>query len=52
MIFRVVCDKRTSETRESLEKMDMTYLLKLNEYLDIQDYMEEVHQTEAEKNNR
>lgn len=42
MIMRVVCDARTAETRQSLEAMDFTYLLKVNEYLDIQDYIEEV----------
>lgn len=42
MIMRVVCDSRTAETRQSLESMDFNYLLKLNEYLDIQDYIEEV----------
>lgn len=38
MFFRAV--KETSETGASLESMDLAYLFKINEYLDIQNFIE------------
>lgn len=52
MVLRPICDKRCSETRLSLESMDMEYLIKLNEYLDIQDYLTDVHGKEAERESK
>lgn len=52
LILRVVTDKRVSETRYSLNLYDMEYLFKLNEFLDIQDYLMEVQQKESEKQSR
>lgn len=47
--------KSGGETAQSLESMDLEYLLKINEYLDIQDYLEKDVHTQIERkqqNNR
>lgn len=52
LILRVVTDKRVAETRYTLNMFDMEYLLKLNEFLDIQDYIQEVQHKESEAANK
>lgn len=52
LILRIVTDKRVSETRLSLNYYDMEYLFKLNEFLDIQDYLVEVQHKESEKQSK
>lgn len=37
------------ESRLSLETGDMSYLLKLNEYLDVEEFIQEAYQKEEEK---
>lgn len=36
------------ESYTSLESADMAYLLKLNEYLDVEDFINEVHERDME----
>lgn len=52
LLLRVITDKRVSETRYSLNMYDMEYLFKLNEFLDIQDYIQEVQHKESEKQSK
>lgn len=47
MIFRAI--KETSETGHSLETLDLNYLVKINEYLDITNYIDEDIERQAEK---
>jgi len=50
MFLRVI--KNTSETYVSLEQADIEYLFKVNEYLDIQEYLESAqYKAEEIKNN-
>lgn len=49
MFFRAV--KEGGETAMSLESQDLEYLMKINEYLDIQQYLEDdVHKQMDAKN--
>jgi hypothetical protein len=49
MFFRAV--KEGGETAMSLESQDLEYLMKINEYLDIQQYLEDdVHKQMDVKN--
>lgn len=51
MFMRAV--KEGGETAMSLESQDLEYLLKLNEYLDIQNYLEgDVHKQIERKQNQ
>jgi hypothetical protein len=47
MMFRAI--KETSETGQSLESLDLNYLVKINEYLDIQSYIEEDIERQIER---
>lgn len=38
MFFRAI--KEGGETGQSLESLDLAYLVKINEYLDVQNYLE------------
>lgn len=52
LFFRAV--KEGGESAVSLESMDLEYLLKINEYIDIQSYMEQdIHkQIERQQQNK
>lgn len=50
LFFRAVKDGR--ETAASLESMDLEYLLKYNEFLDIRDYIEEDLQAQIERQSK
>jgi hypothetical protein len=50
MFFRAV--KEGGETAMSLELQDLEYLLKINEYLDIQSYLEKDIHTQLENRNK
>ena len=43
LMFRVITDKRCSETWESIDNQGIGYLLKIIEQLDIMDYIERVN---------
>ena len=49
-MFRAI--KETSETGQSLESLDLNYLVKINEYLDIQSYIEEDIELQVEVKNK
>jgi hypothetical protein len=50
MVFRVI--SKSNETMESLEKQDMDFIFKLNEYLDIMDYITETSYKDQENKNK
>ncbi|QCQ57958.1 hypothetical protein Barba22A_gp107 [Rheinheimera phage vB_RspM_Barba22A] len=50
MFFRAV--KEGGETGASLESLDLNYLVKLNEWLDIQSYMESDVEKQIERKHK
>lgn len=50
MFFRAV--KEGGETGQSLESLDLNYLMKINEYLDIQSYLEGDVEKQIERKNK
>lgn len=50
MFFRAV--KEGGETAASLESLDLNYLMKINEYLDIQSYLEDDVEKQIERQNK
>lgn len=47
-MLRPILDSDVSETFESLEKADLNYLLKLNEALDMRDYLKDLAEKQAD----
>jgi hypothetical protein len=50
MFFRAI--KEGGETGQSLESLDLSYLMKVNEYLDIQAYLEDDVEKQQERKNK
>lgn len=50
MFFRAI--KEGGETGASLESLDLNYLMKINEYLDIQSYLEDDVEKQIERRNK